>query len=140
MDSSFHHLHHFNHWAVLVSALILWMLGAAWYSPILFAKPWMASLKIVPSHSKKGLARGMISSLIGDLVVAFVLIHFILWSGAATYGTGAFIGFLCWSWILRRDTVSPRHLRESSHRLFAINGGYGLVGLLITGGLLAVWK
>ena len=45
MELFFHHLHHFNHWAVLVSALILWLLGAAWVCPILFAKPWMASLR-----------------------------------------------------------------------------------------------
>jgi hypothetical protein len=140
MDSSFHHLHHFNHWAVLVSALILWLLGAAWYSPILFAKPWMASLKIVPGHSKEGLATGMISSLIGDLVVAFVLMHFILWSGAATYGTGAFLGFLCWLGFFAAIQF-PQGIYESRPtRLFAINGGYWLAGLLIIGGLLAVWK
>jgi hypothetical protein len=71
MHFSIHHPHHFNHWAVLVSALILWFLGACWYSPVLFAKPWMAALGIVPGHAKKGLATGMISSFIGDLFVAF---------------------------------------------------------------------
>src|SRR5271170_3541624 len=97
MDLSIHHLHHqINHWAVLVSALILWLLGAAWYSPALFAKPWMAALGIVPGGPKKGLAFGMISSLIGDLLVAFVLLHIILWSGANTFATGAFVGFICW--------------------------------------------
>jgi hypothetical protein len=95
--STFHHLHHFiNHWAVLVSALILWLLGAAWYSPALLARPWMAALGIVPKGPRKGLATGMISSFIGDLFVAFILLHFVLWSGADTLATGAFIGFLCW--------------------------------------------
>ena len=36
---SFHHIPHFNVWAILVSGLILWFLGATWYSPALFAKP-----------------------------------------------------------------------------------------------------
>ena len=56
------HLHHFNFLAILVSAVILWVLGAAWYSPPLFAKPWMAALGITPDPTnKKGLVPGMIA-------------------------------------------------------------------------------
>jgi hypothetical protein len=139
--SAFHHLHHFiNHWAVLVSALILWLLGAAWYSPALFAKPWMAALAIVPKGPMKGLATGMISSFVGDLLVAFVLVHFILWSGADTLATGAFVGFLCWLGFIAA-TQFPQGIYENRPpRLFAINSGYWFVGLLIVGGLLAVWR
>jgi hypothetical protein len=140
MDLSIHHLHGINHWAVLVSALILWLLGAAWYSPALFAKPWMAALSILPGGPKKGLAIGMISSLIGDLLVAFVLLHFILWSGAATYVAGAFVGFLSWLGFFVA-TQFPQGIYESRPiKLFVINAGYWLVGLLIIGVLLAVWK
>jgi Protein of unknown function (DUF1761) len=137
---SMHHLHHMNHWAVLVSALILWLLGAAWYSPALFAKPWMAALGIVPDGPKKGLALGMISSLIGDLLVAFVMLHLIVWSEAGSFGAGAFVGFLCWLGFFAA-TQFPQGIYESRPgKLFAINAGYWLVGLLIVGGLLASWR
>jgi hypothetical protein len=140
MDLSFHHLDHMNHWALLVSALFLWFLGAAWYSPALFAKPWMAALGISPGHPKKGLALGMVSSLIGDLFVALILLHFILWSGASTYLMGAFIGFLSWLGFFAAIQL-PQGIYESRpFRLFAINGGYWLVGLLLIGALLAVWR
>jgi hypothetical protein len=140
MDMSFHHLHHMNHWALLVSALFLWFLGAAWYSPALFAKPWMAGLGISPDHPKKGLALGMVSSLIGDLFVALILLHFILWSGATTWLTGAFVGFLCWLGFFAAIQW-PQGIYESRPlRLFVINGGYWLVGLLLVGALLAVWR
>jgi hypothetical protein len=140
MDLSFHHLQHMNHWAVLVSALFLWFLGAAWYSPALFAKPWMAALGISPDHPKKGLALGMVSSLIGDLFVAFILLHFILWSGASTCLMGAFVGFICWLGFFAAIQL-PQGIYESRpFRLFAINGGYWLVGLLLIGPLLAVWR
>ena len=59
-----HHLHgQFNHWAILVSALLLWFLGAIWYSPALFARPWMAMLGITPDKTKKNksMIAGMIS-------------------------------------------------------------------------------
>jgi hypothetical protein len=141
MDPSIQHLHHqINHWAVLVSALILWVLGAAWYSPALFAKPWMAALDIVPTGPKKGLALGMVSSLIGDLLVALVLVHFVLWSGAASYAEGAFIGFLSWLGFFAA-TQFPQGIYEGRpFRLFLINEGYWLVGLVVIGGLLAHWR
>jgi hypothetical protein len=137
---SIHHLHHFNHWALLVSALILWFLGACWYSPVLFAKPWMAALGIVPGHAKKGLATGMISSFLGDLLVAFALLHFIHWSEAATYGAGAFIGFLCWLGFVAAIQFPQGIYENRPFKLFAITSGYWLVGLPIIGGLLAVWR
>ena len=140
MDMSIHHLHHFNHLAVLVSALILWFLGAAWYSPALFAKPWMAALNIVPGAPRKGLAAGMIASLIGDLLLAFVLLHFILWSEAATFATGAFIGFLSWLGFFAATQFAQGIYEHRPFKLFAINAGYWFVGLLIIGGVLAVWK
>ena len=140
MGFSLHHLHHFNHWAILVSALILWFLGAVWYSPALFAKPWMAALGIVPDHPKKGLAAGMISSFLGDLLVAFVLLHVILWSGAATAFAGAFVGFVCWLGFFAA-TQFPQGVYESRPlKLFFINSGYWLMGLMISGILMAVWQ
>jgi hypothetical protein len=139
MQLSIHHLHHVNHWAVLASALIFWFLGACWYSPVLFAKPWMAALGIVPGHPKAGLAAGMIASFIGDLLVAFVMLHFIYWSEATTYGGGVFIGLLCW--LILIAVQFPQGIYENRpFKLFAINSGYWLVGLLIVGGLLAVWR
>jgi Protein of unknown function (DUF1761) len=141
MNLSIHHLHHhMNPWAVLVSALILWFLGAAWYSPALFVKPWMAALGIVPGGARKGFAVAMISSLIGDFLVALALLHIVLWSGAASVGAGCFVGFLCWLGFFAA-TQFPQGLYERRPaRLFAINCGYWLVGLLIVGGLLAAWR
>ena len=140
MNLSIHHLHHVNHWAVLVSALILWFLGAFWYSPVIFAKPWMAALGIVPGHAKKGLAPGMISSFIGDLLVAFALLHVIYWSAAATLRRRRLCRLSLLAGIHRRDPVPPGIYENRPFKLFAITSGYWLVGLLIIGGLLAVWK
>lgn len=134
-----HHLH-FNHLAIIVSALILWFLGAAWYSPPLFAKPWMAMLGIKKGDSNKNsLLAGMISSLIGDLILSFVLAHFVIWSGATTFAWGAFIGFICWLGFFVAPNFPQGLYENRPFKLFAINNGYWFMGLLIVGGLLAVW-
>ena len=135
-----HHLH-FNHLAILVSALIQWFLGAAWYSPALFAKPWMAMVGLSPETSKKSsMIAGMIASFIGSLVLSFVLAHFILWAGATTLTWGALIGFITWAGFIAAP-LSAQYIYESRpFKLFAINTGYWLVALLASGCLLAVWR
>ncbi len=136
-----HHLHHLNLLAVLVSAVILWVLGAVWYSPALFAKPWMAALRITPDPAKKkGLLAGMIASFIGDFILAFVLDHLVLWANAGSWRGGSFIGFLVWLGFFAAPNF-PQGIYESRpFKLFAINNGYWLVGLVIIGILLAVWR
>jgi hypothetical protein len=138
-----HPLHHFNPWAILVSALIQWFLGAAWYSPALFVKPWMAALKIVPkekdSAAKKSLIVGMIASLIGSLLASFILAHFILWANAETIPFGLFIGFLAWLGFIAAPNFAQGIYEQRPQILFIINSGYWLVGLLITGAILATW-
>jgi hypothetical protein len=138
--SALHHLH-FNHWALLVSALILWFLGAIWYSPALFAKPWMAILKIDPANkNNKSMIIGMISSFIGDLLLSLVLAHMVLWSGTESYCGGALIGFIVWLGFFAAPNFPQGIYEGRPFKLFAINMGYWLVGLLIVGGLLAVWR
>jgi hypothetical protein len=137
-----HHMHisHASLLAILVSALILWFLGAIWYSPALFAKPWMAALNIVPTGKKQGLLFGMISSFIGDLILAFVLWHMISWAEVTTWNTGAFIGFLCWLGFIAAPAFPQGIYEGRPAKLFLINTGYWLVGLLIIGALLAIWR
>jgi hypothetical protein len=135
-----HHLH-FSLLPVLISALLLWILGAAWYSPPLFAKPWMAALKITPDPTqKKGLLGGMIASFVGDFILAFMLMHIILWAHAGTASQGAFIGFVVWLGFFAAPNFPQGIYENRPFRLFAINNGYWLVGLLIVGILLAVWR
>src|ERR1700758_1169838 len=112
--------HHLNPWAILVSAVILWILGAAWYSPVLFAKPWMAALGITPDPTnKKGLLPGMIASLVGDLILALVLDHLIIWANAGSVHGGAFIGFLAWFGFFAAPNFPQGIYERRPFRLFA---------------------
>jgi hypothetical protein len=132
-----HHLH-FNHLAILVAALIQWVLGALWYS-LLFAKPWMALTGHKPGSRPKGAVVAMVTSFFGGLVLAFVLAHMVLWSGATTFCWGAFIGFICWLGFIAAPLLSETMYEKRPFKLFAINTGYWLLALLISGGLLAAW-
>jgi hypothetical protein len=132
---------HLNHLAILVAAIGQWFLGAIWYSPVLFAKPWMHMVGIQPGEGKKAsMIAGMIASFIGSVVLSGVLAHIILWSGSGSFEWGALIGFICWAGFIAAP-LSAQYIYESRpFNLFAINTGYWLVGLVLSGGLLAVWQ
>jgi hypothetical protein len=133
-----HHLH-FNLLAVLVCALYQWILGALWYS-LFFAKPWMALTGHTKDEKPKGIVVAMITSFIGGLLLSFVLAHVVLWSGAATIACGAFIGFICWLGFIAMPLLAETIYEQRPFKLFAINNGYWLAGLAVSGGILAVWQ
>lgn len=136
-----HHIHHMlNFWAILVSALTLWILGALWFSPALFSKPWMAIVGRPMGERPKGIVHGMVSSFIGDLLIALVLTHFVVWSGAPNFGWGAFVGFLAWLGFIAAVLYPQRIYESRPFAYFAIVAGYWFVGLLIVGGILAAWR
>ena len=136
-----HHIQHaFNYWAILVSALFLCFLGAAWYSPVLFAKPWIAIVGRKEGEKPKGVVKGMIGSFVGDLLLCFALNHFIIWSGAATFGWGMVIGFIAWIGFFVAPNYPQSIYEDRPFTYFLINNGYWLAGLLTAGGVLAVWR
>ncbi len=133
-----HHLH-FNQIALIVAAVAIWLLGALWYSSVLFAKPWIAIIGRKEGEKPKGLVTGMVGSLIGDWILAFILAHIVGWSGADNFGTGAFVGFLVWLGFVV-GPLFPQSIYEGRpFKYFAINAGYWLISLVGVAGLLAVW-
>lgn len=129
-----------NFWAILVSALVLWILGALWFSPALFAKPWSAIVGRPMGDKPKGVVHGMISSLIGDLIIALVLQHIVIWGNAHSLRHGAFIGFLCWFAFIAAVHYPQRIYESRPFKYFVIVAGYWFVGLVIIGGILAIWR
>ena len=135
------HVHHMlNLWAVLACAALVWFLGALWFSPALFAKPWVAAVGRPSGERPKGVVHGMVSSLIGDIFLALVLAHFVAWAHADKFGHGAFIGFLCWLGFVAAILYPQRIYEGRSFAYFAIVAGYWLIALPIAGGILAVWR
>jgi len=137
---SLHNFGHINPWPILVSALIQWFLGAAWYSPVLFVKPWMAALNLTPGKPKKGLVLGMASSLVASLLVSLALHHILNWAHADTLHFALFIGFLCWLAFIAAPNFAQGLYEQRPFILFAINSGYWLTCLLISAPLIALWR
>jgi len=135
-----HIFHSLNNLAILVSAIILWVLGAIWYS-LLFAKPWLELTGVKREPGKRdGMLLGMTASFLCDLVLSLILSMLIMWSNATGFKYGAVIGVLVWMAFIAATTLPQGLYEKKPFKLFAINSGYWLLGLFIVGGLLGSWQ
>lgn len=135
------HFHSVNNLAIMVSAIILWILGAIWYSPPLFAKSWMELVGVKRDPGKRdGLLLGMTASLICDLVLSFILATLIMWSHTTGFVYGSVVGVLMWIGFFAAPNLPQGLYERKPFKLFAINSGYWLLGLFIVGGVLGSWR
>lgn len=131
-----------NYLAVLVTAIVIFILGGLWYSKALFAKPWVAmqgkTLEDMQANAKPS-AMMFVQVFICGLVIAYVVAvienHFV----NLTTARGALIGVLLW--LVAGATSYGTSLFSSERRgLWMINSGFNLVSLVLAGIVLAVWR
>jgi hypothetical protein len=115
-------------------------LGAAWYSPFAFLNAWREAAGVDEAAMKAGMARAVAVDVIGALVMAFVLVHAVVYAGAATIGQGAAVGFFNWLGFIAVILIGSVMHELRPMRLFVINAGYNLVALALMGAALAVWR
>jgi hypothetical protein len=133
------HLHDVNLVALVVCAILIWIIGATWYSPALFARHWVAIVGRQMGEKPKGVYKGMIASLLGDFLLCFVLGHILHWTHSDTWQRGLHIAILLWVAFFVAPLYPQTVYEGRPFRYFAINAGYWLVGLLAVSAILAVW-
>jgi hypothetical protein len=134
-----------NYLAVLVSGIVIFMLGGLWYSPVLFAKPWIALMgrteeELRAEAAKKSMPLMYLTVFICGLVTAAVLAVVINRFGATTAGAGACIGALCWLGFAAATSFGSSLFSFEPRKLWLINSAYNLVSFVIAGVILAVWR
>src|SRR3989344_3245161 len=127
-----------NYLAVLVAAVINMVVGAIWYSPVLFAKDWSKLTGRKANEMGDGSTRYVIT-FAGALLQAYILTHFVSYSGAVTAVEGAMTGFWLWLGFVAITQGVNTVFAGTRKKLLAINTGYFLAVMLINGALLAVW-
>ena len=127
---------------IFVSALVAFLVGALWYSPVLFAKAWMKAQghtpeKLAAMQKTAGRAYGV--SFLCFLLMAFVL-HIVLTTlGAGDFVSGALWGAVIWLGFAFTIGLTANVYSDKPLAAFLIDGGYQLVYLVIMGGIIAGW-
>lgn len=138
-----------NYVAVVVAAVANMMLGFIWYGP-LFGKQWVslmgwseAELKAGQEQMQKEGWKTYVPQFIGSLIMSYILAHYFIFASTYTNTFGVLGGFMVgfWSWL---GFVAPVMLGSvlwdgKPWKLFPLQSGYYLVGLLIMGAIIGSW-
>ncbi len=132
-----------NYLAVVVAAILHMALGFLWYGP-LFGKMWMGMMgftqkTIEEAKTKGGMGKNYAIALLGAFVTNWVLAYVVGFSGAATILEGMQAGFWVWLGFMATTTLSGVLWEGKSWKLYLLNNGHLLIGLLLSGAILAVW-
>jgi len=134
-----------NYLAVLVSGVVIFMLGGFWYSPVLFAKKWMALQGKTEAEMKTAAAGAsmplmyllaFLCGLLSAAALAVVLKHF----DNVTLLRGAIIGAGCWLGFAGATSYATALFSMKPGKLWLIDTGFNLVSFILAGIILAVWK
>lgn len=133
-----------NYVAVLVVTVIGFLLGWLWYSPALFAKPWMAEMKFTEESMKAAMAQGMAKKFakgfLFTLLSTFALAVLIKAHGSDGWLKGAEFGAFVGLLIVGARMFNGGVWENRSLRLQAINLGHEVVLFAVQGAILGVWR
>lgn len=129
-----------NYLHVIVAALAPMVIGALWYSPMLFSKPWAAAVGKKIEDMRANGSMGYAGSMIAALVLSFVMAHFLAYVGAITVADGLKTAFWAWLGFTATATLSDTLFAGRSFNLYVINNGYQLVSFLAVATILTAWK
>lgn len=131
-------LEHINWIGALVAALAAFLVGAVWYSPLLFARPWQRALGLSDEDLRSGSIGRIFASAFVAMFIAAAGFSLILgqdagWIDGLHWGLGVGLLFVATSLAIH-NAFERRPLYY-----WAINAGFNLVQFLIYGLVLAVW-
>jgi hypothetical protein len=136
-------LNNVNLWAVLIAALVNYVIGALWYSPLLFGKIWMKLMNFTNEDMEKAKEKGMSKSyfiaFISSLVMAFVLAQFLQYTNASTISAGFMTALWLWLGFITTVLISGVLWESKPWALYLINISHYLVGLGVMSLILVSW-
>ncbi len=133
-----------NYLAVLVAAVLAFLLGGLWYSPAVFGRAWVRGHGLTEEQVKEmrkraGLHYAIVALLL--LLMAYatgrLLFH---WHVASGVATGISLALLIWLGFVLTTALMGVLLGGRRLAGVAIDLGYQLACLLIMGIVLAAWR
>lgn len=123
-------------WWVVLAAVVYYGIGALWYSPAMFFKPWQKEVKkLHPDRRRPDVAMftGAVAVAVQVLVGAFLIqladIH--------GFVAGAQLGLVVWLGFTAMPAFLNSEFQGGSLKLLSIEQGYHLVGSTVALAILA---
>lgn len=134
-------------WAVLVAAVAAYLIGWAWYSPLLWQKPWMEARgdtdKNWVENGKREMPKIMFYGFVNTLLISFVIAVFLALTGAETLVESLQVALLlCFGLVVTVKfndllyTAHPPHWGKRAQTLFLIDSGYLITLFLVVSAII----
>ena len=141
---SFDVLGDLNWLAVIVGAVIYFALGALWYSPMLFARPWQRSIGWDPERTPPEMKpTTYVVPFLAYLVMAVAVGMIAAAAGSDTLADGIVLGLVLGIGLSLMHTLVDATFDPNKPQpwtWFAINGSYHALGLLIVAVIVSAWR
>ena len=127
-----------NYGAVIAAAVLSFVVGGLWYSPILFARAWMREAGLSEEQTRQAdMAKVFGLSFLCSVVMAFNLAAFIGPKASLAFGmmAGAAAGI---GWVAM--SLGVVYLFEQrSLKLWLVNAGYQALTYTLMGAVIGAW-
>jgi len=128
-------------WAVLIAAIVSFVIGGVWYA-VAFRKAWIKAYGFSDEDIARMSARPHLTYplLFGcDLVTAFALGVLITNLDITSPAQGGLFGLLVWIGIAGATHLATHHASGRPMRGFAIDSGKQATSLVVMGAILGAW-
>ena len=130
----------FNHKAIWAMVLFQQALGFVWYSPPLFMNLWLKGLGKRPSDLYQSDPVPFIAAIVGAIAFCYILAWVNDKAKAESATDGAIVGGLVWLGFIAPTLAVHYKFIGLSWLAIGVDAGKELVGAVLTGAILAVWK
>lgn len=131
-------------WPILVASIVAFVIGAIWYSPLLFGKEWMALIGATEKDVAEAKAKGMTKSYIVQFiitVITFIVLSFAITSlNIDSAKNGAFLALIAWIGFIVPGTVGGMLWEKRSLKFALITSVSTLVCWVVGGAILGGWN
>ncbi len=132
-----------NYPAVLLSGVLIFMLGGLWYSPVLFARRWVALIGRSEEELKASagsMPLNYFAVFMCGLITAWVLAQVIAHFSPAGAVEGALIALMCWVGFAGVTSYGTAVFSSKPKELWLIDSGFNLVSFVVAGVVLTLWR
>lgn len=132
-----------NYLAVLVAALVHFVIGGLWYG-LIFGNKFIQLMGWSPEKlqqvANQSHGKDYLIAFLSSLVLVYILAHFVQYTKARKISDGMQTAFWLWLGFVATTQLASVTFEERNAGLYLLNIGYQFVACLICGAILAVWR
>lgn len=131
-----------NYPAVLLAAILHWILGAVWYG--IFTNKFVQLMEWSPEKLKQvetqSHTQDYIIAFLSSLILVYILAHFVQYTKARSAVDGLQTAFWLWLGFVVTTQLPTVIFEGRKPGLYLLNIGYQFVACSLAGVVLAIWR